>query len=78
VDVRLKTGIAPWQEYFFFILDACERLVRSYIWHCIGIRWWLQFLWQCISGASGKNGGNLGPEPVMGSESEMKAVKKKG
>ena len=57
-------------------LSIRMHLLRSYIWHCIGIPLVASIFMAVHFWRIRKDGGISGPAPVM-LESEMKAVKKK-
>jgi len=72
-------GMTPYNDVRFGLLGGSivdsNALLRSYIWHCIGIPLVALFygvhFWRIR-----KDGGISGPAPVM-LESELKAIKKK-
>jgi quinol-cytochrome oxidoreductase complex cytochrome b subunit len=74
-----QLGITPFNDVRFGLLGGsivdANALLRSYIWHCIGIPLVASIFMAVHFWRIRKDGGISGPAPVM-LESEMKAVKK--
>ncbi len=75
-----QLGMTPYNDVRFGLLGGSivdsNALLRSYIWHCIGIPLVASIFMAVHFWRIRKDGGISGPAPVM-LESEMKAVKKK-
>ncbi len=73
-------GMTPYNDVRFGLLGGSivdsNALLRSYIWHCIGIPLVASIFMAVHFWRIRKDGGISGPAPVM-LESEMKAIKKK-
>jgi quinol-cytochrome oxidoreductase complex cytochrome b subunit len=76
----IQLGMTPFNDVRFGLLGGsivdANALLRSYIWHCIGIPLVASIFMAVHFWRIRKDGGISGPAPVM-LESEMKAVKKK-
>ncbi len=76
----VQLGMTPFNDVRFGLLGGSivdsNALLRSYIWHCIGIPLVASIFMAVHFWRIRKDGGISGPAPVM-LESEMKAVKKK-
>jgi cytochrome b6 len=76
----LQLGMTQYNDVRFGLLGGSivdsNALLRSYIWHCIGIPLVASIFMAVHFWRIRKDGGISGPAPVM-LESEMKAVKKK-
>ena len=74
-----QLGMTPFNDVRFGLLGGsivdANALLRSYIWHCIGIPVVASLFMAVHFWRIRKDGGISGPAPVM-LESEMKAVKK--
>ena len=74
-----QLGMTPFNDVRFGLLGGsivdANALLRSYIWHCIGIPLVASIFMAVHFWRIRKDGGISGPAPVM-LESEMKAVKK--
>jgi len=75
----VQLGMTPFNDVRFGLLGGSivdsNALLRSYIWHCIGIPLVASIFMAVHFWRIRKDGGISGPAPVM-LESEMKAVKK--
>lgn len=76
----VQLGMTPFNDVRFGLLGGSivdsNALLRSYIWHCIGIPLVASIFMAVHFWRIRKDGGISGPAPVM-LEAEMKAVKKK-
>ena len=76
----VQLGMTPFNDVRFGLLGGSivdsNALLRSYIWHCIGIPLVASIFMAVHFWRIRKDGGISGPAPVM-LESEMKALKKK-
>ena len=76
----VQLGMTPFNDVRFGLLGGsivdANALLRSYIWHCIGIPLVASIFMAVHFWRIRKDGGISGPAPVM-LESEMKALKKK-
>ena len=76
----VQLGMTPFNDVRFGLLGGSivdsNALLRSYIWHCIGIPLVASIFMAVHFWRIRKDGGISGPAPVV-LESEMKAVKKK-
>ncbi len=76
----VQLGMTPFNDVRFGLLGGSivdsNALLRSYIWHCIGIPLVASIFMAVHFWRIRKDGGISGPAPVM-LESEMKATKKK-
>jgi cytochrome b6 len=76
----VQLGMTPFNDVRFGLLGGsivdANALLRSYIWHCIGIPLVASIFMAVHFWRIRKDGGISGPAPVM-LESEMKAIKKK-
>ncbi|HEX8180245.1 MAG TPA: cytochrome b N-terminal domain-containing protein [Pyrinomonadaceae bacterium] len=74
-----QLGMTPYNDVRFGLLGGsivdANALLRSYIWHCIGIPLVLSIFLAVHFWRIRKDGGISGPAPVM-LESEMKAIKR--
>jgi quinol-cytochrome oxidoreductase complex cytochrome b subunit len=76
----VQLGMTPFNDVRFGLLGGSivdsNALLRSYIWHCIGIPLVASIFMAVHFWRIRKDGGISGPAPMM-LESEMKAIKKK-